>query len=90
MSTRNVERVFPIKVARREAKVGYSTPKKQQAEPTQRGKQPAFAGIPQNGGVLGAAPLGEGEVEKPKALERGGDFPPWKIIGTQVKEFKRG
>jgi hypothetical protein len=30
---------------------------------------------PQNGGVLGAAPLGEGEAEKPKALERGGDFP---------------
>jgi hypothetical protein len=41
-----------------------------------RAIQPAFAGSPQNGGVLGAAPLGEGEAEKPKALERGGDFPP--------------
>jgi hypothetical protein len=48
-------------------------PKNATSRATQRGKQPAFAGTPQNGGVLGAAPLGEGEAEKPavSVSERG-------------------
>jgi hypothetical protein len=49
---------------------GYGTQKKQQAEPTaDGGKLPDFAVIPQNGGVLGAEPLGEGETED--ARQRG-------------------
>jgi hypothetical protein len=76
MSTRNVERVFSIKVARREAQFSYSTPKMQQAEPTQRGKQPAFAGTPQNGGVLGAVAPRRGGSGKAEGFGAGGRLPP--------------
>jgi hypothetical protein len=76
MSTRNVERVFPIKVARREARDDYSTPKMQQAEPTQRGSQPAFAGIPQNCGVLGAVAPRRGGSGKAEGFGTRGRLPP--------------
>jgi hypothetical protein len=78
MSTRNVERVFPIKVARREAKAGYSTPKMQQAEPRRGGSSPLLRAYHKTAGRCGAAPR-RGGSGKAEGFGARGRLPPLRL-----------